>query len=351
LSGSQPKAPGSAGGYLLVKADPETSGRLLLKGLLSFPNYPRPRLEEACDELWRANTEIADPLVAAALRLSVQTTLDARDAGLISRLRVLAESEGEDVHSQITRLARWLVARCDEHTATATGGSREALAVLEAVNRAGAELGVSAASLSVPSPEPAEAALGTRRRDVDRNGADAVLIDYSVGADGLVRGIREWQQRPYDSSSPRWDKDRFVNAVGYRLAELCWCGAFEQAERVLRLVADYSRLEDIGIIEALAAGLDRLGIAQLAVVAHVLAFSREGSGGWRTFGREEHIPALRRALELDRDATLRTLAQELVRVVRAPSHGVTEGLVGALASLKLVLASVKGSSGIFPVKA
>lgn len=325
---------------LLVKADPEAAGTLLLKGMLSFPNYPRPRLEQACDELWRVNTEIADPVIAGALRVAVETTSDARDAVVIERLRAIGEKAEGDVDAQCARLARWIVARYDEDAVTATGGSPEAVAALEAVNRAGAALGVSAASRGVPNAEPTNAAVGARGSGVNENLADVFLMDYSAGADGLARGIREWQQRPYRSSAPRWDADRFVNAVGYRLAELCAGGAVDEAERILRLVADDSRLEDVGNIEALAAGLDRLGATRLAVVAHVLAFSREGSGGWRPFGREEHIPALRRALELDRETALRVLAQEMVRAVRAPGSGVTEGLVGAFASLRLVLPSL-----------
>ncbi len=229
---------------LAVKADPEAAGSLLLKGMLGFPNYPRPRLATACDELWRANTDIADPLVAAALRVAIGTSLDRRDAIAIERLRQVGVSAEDTVGRQPARLARWILARYDEHSVTATGGTPEVVAALEAVNRVAAELGVSGASCGVPDGlAPTRPAEERQHRPESKDArADAVLIDYSVGADGLIRGIREWQQRPYRGVSPRWDRDRFVNAVGYRLVDLCARGEVEQAENILRVVAGDTRL-------------------------------------------------------------------------------------------------------------
>jgi hypothetical protein len=321
----------------LVVADPGAAGSMLLDGLLAWPNMPRARLEKAREDLWRAQQHSADPVVSAALRLTLDVPLDGRDPGLVDRLADVVTVETGPI---IRRLAEWVMSRCDERSsrsASTTSGS-EGLGdreLLEALNRAGRRLGITPIGRE---PRTARRPEGVIRLPDEILSAETrvrgqVLITYGPGITALIRGIRQWLGRPYGAWGDRWDPQRFINAVGYRLIQLYQAEASDEAETVLRLIADGLRFgDDERILEALANGLELRGAKSLAMLAHVLAFTRSrGGGGWLTFGDENHLESLRRAMALDERRVLSILPAEVQRV--GGSNGVTRALIHAFAAL------------------
>jgi hypothetical protein len=321
----------------LVVADPEAAGWMLLDGLLASSNMPRPRLDAAREDLWQAQEQNADPVVSAALRLTLDVPLNRRDSRLVDRLGQAATSGPGSI---IRRLAEWVISRADERrsrtaTTSTSGDAGADRDLLDAINTAGRRLGL--APLDIASGVPTTRDSVGRLRDevpsVETYLRNRILIAYGPGTTALVRGVRQWLHRPYGARGERWNNDRFVNAVGYRLIQLYQAGAFEEATTVLRMIADGLRFGDEErILDALAKGLEFRGAGSLAVFAHVLAFTRSrGGGGWLTFGDETHLDSLRRAIALDTRGAIAILPPEVQRAVG--NNGVTRSLVHSSAAL------------------
>ena len=321
----------------LVVADPDAAGWMLLDGLLASPNMPRPRFDAAREDLWRAQEHNADPVVSAALRLTLDVPLDRLDPRLVERLAEITASEPDPI---VRRLAEWVVSRGDERSlrssTTTTAADLDAeLDLVEAINGVGRRLGIAPLGVT-PRTSTIRDSAGRLRHEalsVETHLRNQVLITYDPGLTTLVRGIRQWLRRSYDARGERWNTERFVNAIGYRLIQLYQAGASDEAATVLRMLADGLRFgDDVDILAGLASGLELRGAKNLAVVAHVLAFTRSrGGGGWLTFGGEEHLNSLRRAMALDEHGALAILPLEVQRV--GGSNGVTRSLVHAFGAL------------------
>jgi hypothetical protein len=337
----------------LVLADPDAAGWMLLDGLLASPNMPRPRLDAAREDLWRAQEQSADPVVSAALRLTLDLTLDRLDPRLLERL---ADITGSEPDPMIRRVAEWVISRGDERslrsTTTATGEDTTDTGrdLLAAINSAGRRLGIPPLGGAQHAPAVRDSVGRLREEALSVQGhlRNRILISCGSSTTALVRGIREWLRRSYDARGERWNTERFANALGYRLIELYQTGASDEAATVLRMLADGLRFgDDEGILAALANGLELRGAKRLAVLAHVLAFTRSrGRGGWLTFGGEEHLDSLRRAVALDEEGSLAILPSEVERV--GGSNGVTQSLVHAFAALGVSAKEPSGGGNTAP---
>ncbi len=109
--------------------------------------------------------------------------------------------------------------------------------------------------------------------------------------------------------------------LSYLISEMVDRGEELEAQRLIHFLAretpswSFGREHPIALLGQL---LDNAGHSRLAAMALTLTFTASrGGGGWLNFGGRTQAPALQRALQLDRDLTLRTLAEETARRVRS----------------------------------
>ena len=322
---------------LLTVGDPDAAGWTVLRKLTDDQHAPQPLLEGVRSDLWRAHEAQASPDVAAALRVTLGDPSLPTDAALLDRLRPSIATS-----SPASRLPEWIVARWDERSVGDGQADRLSSTTLDRgaqeMNRAGAALGAHPITSSRPPARASATPGGSWTPPLADTLAGEELIEFGPGALGIARGVREWRRKSYGVSGRRWDLDRIISGVGYRLLELEADGHHEEAESALHAVAEELRFGDEShVLASLAEGLEVQGIPNLAVVAHVLAFTRSrGGGGWLTFGDRKHVPSVERALDLDPERARQVLASEVGQVIRGPGYrtmGVSRALVQAFAML------------------
>lgn len=322
---------------LLATADPVALARLVAPTLLATCNEPNSLLDNARSDLWRAWHHRADPIVAGALRLTLEESLDSTDLAALGNLADLTNGTGSDLPARVMTL---LMARIDERPFRyGVSNSDELLQRdkewVSELNSLADRAGVSRVA---PMPTANPEALGGSRLDNDvvaRKPLTQVvdrMAPFSPGAVGLARAIRAWRSRRYDESEQDWATERFANIIGYRIVELAEAGREEDAEAAVGFVADATGVADrSGLLGMLAKGLERHHKLRLATVAYTLAWTRaRGQGGWLNFGGETEIGALKRAAEIDRVLTLNTLARETEQAIsrgRYGTHGISQALM------------------------
>lgn len=120
--------------------------------------------------------------------------------------------------------------------------------------------------------------------------------------------------------------------LSYLISEMVDRGEELEGQRLIHFLARETPSWSLGRehpIALLGQCLDNAGHARLAAMAHTFTFTASrGGGGWLNFGGRTQAPALRRAMQLDRDLTLQTLAEETARRVRSGGFsGVTRHLI------------------------
>ncbi|GAB3437258.1 ATP-binding protein [Massilia solisilvae] len=132
---------------------------------------------------------------------------------------------------------------------------------------------------------------------------------------------------------PREQVDGLVTLpLSYVLTEMVERGEETQAHRLLHFLVHetpFWSFESTHPIEALAQCLDEAGHTRLAAVAHTLTFtSSRGGRGWLNFGDRSQAVVLQRAMELDKQLALQTLAEETARKLRSGGYsGIAKHLV------------------------
>ena len=325
---------------LLAAADPCALAKLIAPRLLGSCNDPNWLLHEARSDLWQAWHHRADPIVAGALRLTLEEPLDENDPHALGRLADESDGSGRDEPS---RLLVALLGRADERPVKYSFSNgdefldrdRERIGALNAIAVRAAVPRIASLPISVSQVADPTTFSGGRRSPPVVHLPDRSTIMFSPGVDGLARAIRAWRDRRYDETRLGWATDRFANVLGYRIIELAEAGGVSDAETALRLIADAGPFDDrSGLLKALAEGLERHDQCRLAAVAYTLTWTRRrGHGGWISFGGETEIESLQRAMNLDRVLALRTVAGEVERVVG--SLGVTQALVYGFAKCGL----------------
>ena len=322
---------------LLAAADPCALSRLILPRLLSSCNDPNWLLHGARSDLWRAWHHRADPIVAGALRLTLEEPLDQKDPSALGPLADISDGRGLDEPS---RLLAALLSRIDERPFKYSYSNGDELLArdrerVDKLNAIAERAGVPRVSpLPTPPVEPGDSTTSNNRPDETRSVVhlpDPVTMMFQPGAVGVAHAIRAWQGRQYDETRPDWSVERFANVLGYRIIELMEAGREGDARTAIRLIADAGRFGDKPkLLKSLAEGFERHEQGSLAAVAYTLAWTRtRGHGGWLTFGGETEIESLQCATQLDRPLVLKTIAEEVEQVVVSRGFG-TYGITQAL---------------------
>ena len=323
---------------LLAQADPVCLADLAATELLESCNDPNELLFRALDELWRATTTTSDAIASAALRVSIDSPLEADDAVVLERLLKLSDEQGE----AIPRLAIMTISRHDERPVEysfsngseilASDDARAALATAVA-RKAGMPY-----SIHFRDPPRSEDDSGSRGQATHSTRfVDPPPPNFGPGTVGLSQAIRAWRNRPYHAEDSGWSEERFVAAIGYRLLELAQDGRDSEVRNALDTLADAMSFGDRSeLLVAIADGLDRHDFTALSAQASTLAWTRtRGHGGWLSFGGETRIELLERASALSPDVTSAVLADEVARFVagaRVGTYGISQALIYAFAT-------------------
>ncbi|MDB5910544.1 MAG: hypothetical protein JWP34_4658, partial [Massilia sp.] len=326
--------------------DPAALARLAAPALLARCNMPNSLLHEARYELWHRWYAAANPVAAAALRLTLETPLDKADAPAVAKL-------AKDTDDQVANLLRLILSRADERPyeqAYTDNADRVA-----ADNLHVAELNLVADTAGAPRIQPCplekppqDDGAGSRpdkmpRPSLQQRLEQDVLPEVPPGTAGLTRAIRAWHAVPYDDRGASQTLDRFANIIGYRLLELAGSGREENAVVALlrTLGGPASYPEGARLLRNLAEGLECHGYRALAAQAYTLTWTRtRGGGGWLSFGGETALDALRDATRLDPAIAAGLIAEETERAVassRYGTNGITQALIIAFAAKALTV--------------
>jgi hypothetical protein len=324
---------------LLAAADPLSLAGLTTSELLRHCNEPYDGFENARCDLWRAQCQSADAFVAGACRLTLKGGLYSDDAAALARL-----TASPVPHDEVSDLLRLLIARADERPIRYSYSNNAEL--LRADSKRVDEINHVVAGQGLPRALPlvlqedddrtvrANHRLNTSLRDLLQA---QYSIEFDIGVKGLSRAIDLWRQRPYDSVHERWEPERFLNAIGYRLLDLLQGGRTQEAELGIRAVADAVSLSsERNLLGDIAEGLANYGFTSQAALAYTLHWTRtRGHGGWLNFGGITNLVSLREAISLDAKIALEVLAGEVDRALRGTygSLGISQALILALGTL------------------
>ncbi|MGA4967613.1 AAA family ATPase [Streptomyces pseudogriseolus] len=328
----------------LAGADPVALARLAASGLLGDCNGPNDLLHGAQENLWHRWKDEADPVVATALRLTLDSPLLEGDAAVLERL---VQTSGPSMPDGVSQLLRCALSRADERPVRYDSSNSDETRASD--ERRVAELNTVAQRGGAPSIKPLpDLPVAEESRNWSGSPtpasppaagdllADMVLPPVPPGPVGLIRALREWRLRPYGTGTPQQALDRMTNLVGYRLLSLADAGRTDEAVQVLRAIAGPFDFRDGPLLlRQLAEGLERHGQDGLAAEAYALTWVRtRGQGGWLNFGGETSLDALSRAAQIDPVLTFRVVAEEAEAIVstgRYGTHGVTQALIYAFA--------------------
>lgn len=326
---------------LIAAADPAALASIVAPALLAHCNDSSRHLNDALADLWRSWSQISDPFVSAALRVTLDAWLDRRDPTDVERLVGTMTSP----HEPTGRLLSAYLARVDERsTHRSVSNSGELIA---ADDRVIADINAAASPAGLPTILPLPALTGPRTPSTTPHSptsprtvpelltrvAAIAQPAFGDGSVGLARAVRSWQSRPYEDPAGAWSTDRSANVLGYRLLELAQAGRQDEAADLLHQVADgvtYGR--GIEVLASLSEGLSLRGETTLAAVAGALTWTRaRGHGGWLTFGGETQLDALRRAAAGDSSSTLVAIGEEIQQLLRRGSatFGVSQAIIQA----------------------
>lgn len=325
---------------LAGQADPVAVARRAAARLLSRCNNPDWVLHGALEDLWASWCEKADPLLAALLRLTLDTPVGAHDADVLSQLAEGAQQKG----GPTDRLMIWLLARADERPVEYASSNSEEL--LEADDHKIAAINAAAEAAGLPGVIPIRDYLNGRSEHADSSdrypqsptqprAENPPPRSFSPGAIGLAEAIRAWQTRPYEPESDEWAVGRFANVIVSRLLEVAEAGRVDDAARALRpLARGFGSSERVDLMRQIAAGLERSGHSALAAITYTLVWTGATGGGiGRFFGGSVGMPALRQAVRLDPELTQRVIAEEIEHLIGTgyPTNGVSQALIHAFA--------------------
>ncbi|MEX5710573.1 AAA family ATPase [Parafrankia sp. FMc6] len=324
---------------LLAKADPAALTRMAVPALLSRSGTSNDLYNDALEDLWKLWNHVADPIVAAALRLALHMPLDDADAALAGRLAALAHGSGADPAGRLLTL---VLARADERPLAYPYSNTHELvaednARVKTINEIASSVNAPQIGIEPDIPvEPAPAGHAPAQVAPKSGTAYTMVGGFPDGAVGLARAIRAWRQRPHVPTSLNWTPDRFTNIIGYRLVELATTGDQDAETYLHTLASALEMFDESGLLTALGEGMERHDQPRLAAMAHALVWTRSrGNDGWTNFGGTTQLESLRRATCLDPDAALETVVSEVARVIAGShrgSQGVSQALIYAAAA-------------------
>ena len=323
---------------LLAAADPCGLSQLIQPALLKSCNDPNPLLHVARFALWDNWRHRADPIVAAALGLTLEESFDEDDMRGINHIASAIERNSNDISSRILPA---LMARFDErsfHYNYSDSGKyperdRNRISALNAI-----AIGAGAPLITpIPSAQDKKSDVQPRHKkfankaDSGENSLNQDITCFKPGAAGIAGAIRALHEHRHDDVRPEYSPERFGNLLGYRLLELLNVGRKNDVDNLLISIADTVTIVNRStLLKYLAEGFARFGFNDIAAKSYALAWTRaRGGGGWLTFGGETEIDSLKSAACLDLQCTLATVAEEVERMLSrgAITYGITQGLI------------------------
>src|SRR5581483_8745620 len=308
-------------------------------------------------DLWQAQYVRADPVIAGALRLSLEPGLDKKDPDALSRLAGCVENAPSKTAGELIRM---LLARADErptfygatnqHELLARDRKRidELNAVAERVNAPRVDLSEED-GVADQQESRSPAGRGSQWINASEILTARIVEGFAEGAVGIGRALRVWRARPYQAQGRKWETDRFVNAIGYRLLEFVDRGLMVDAETVLSMTAGEQTLGDEGgLLAGLGAGLEARGQNRLAAIAFAFAWTRtRGGGGWVNFGGETGLEWLEKAARLNGAAALEIVGAEARRVASGGGLGVCQALVFAFSRIGFGVSPTESTGAVW----
>ena len=319
--------------------------------LLAEPGFEDGRADTAHTHLLENQITTADPVVLAALRLTVgiEWRRPSTDLELLSRLHGEA-GVSPQTDGMLAIVANNIAASYDDQAMMYSSDQPTCVVTPELVDAVvrlgGAEFDVRTPRVekernnswaSDPKPDPTD----PQQRLV--NDQRPVVPEGRAGA---VVAARDYKLKQYrdDANAPRWDIDALANAIGWRIIEATLNDGAEAGIELIDDVArEVSRVSDNQVFAVVGEGLalrcDNTASDALKSVASyclTLAYIRiRGGGGWRTFAGREGAHLWTTAHELDPPMAERTLAAAVAGCVDTDAqstYGVTQAVVAAFAA-------------------
>jgi hypothetical protein len=317
---------------LLAKSDPEAATRLIASGTLSECNNPNYLLYSTLPMVWENWQGHVKPLLAAALRLSIDLDITDEDTEFFRR----ALSDSSTACKNLT--ARCLIRLDERPTRYSYSNGNEQLSKDD---QHVTEINMLAISNDLPPSIP----LFDRRNETktddqlpdslpSKNNIDDVLT-FPDGLIGIRMAIRSWKSSGLSISSVAVNIDKYVNVIGYRLLELIQSRRESDANQSLKLLADdFGSSNGPRIFRELAEGLVRFGHYRSAALAYTLEWTQTRGGSWRNFGGKTNLDSLSKASTIDSSVSLNIIAETIERTVNYGGYGtlgITQAIILALA--------------------
>jgi hypothetical protein len=329
--------------------DPTAAGIDGADILLTELGFEDGRAYIAHTQLLETQVMTADPIVLAALRLTVGTGWrhPTTDLQLLIRLEAdLGKSPQADVMLAI--VANNVAATYDDQPMLYSNDQPKSVVTQELVD-AVVRLGGAAFPARTPRPEQERNSAWASNPKPDPQEIQKRLENdqrpvVPEGRAGAVLAAHKFEnQRHQDVAATRWDREAVTNAIGWRVVEATLAYGAEAGiglvDDVAREVAWFSDNELFaGLGEGLAARCKSTSDPLRTVASYclTLAYIRiRGRGGWRTFAGRERVGLWTTAHELDSVTAERTLAAAVAETVASDAqrtYGVTQAVVAAFAS-------------------
>ena len=319
--------------------------------LLTEIGFEDGRVQTAHTHLLENQVKTADPVVLAALRLTVGTgwRQPSTDLELVNRLQHAAGLSSQ-AGSMLSIVANNIAASYDDQPMMYSNGGSTSVVTPELID-AIVRLGGPEFGLRTPRVDEER----NRRWDLDAK-PDPTATRHRLdneqrpilpaGRVGAVAAARDFELKQYrdDADAPRWNIDALANAIGWRILEATLQDGTEAGIEVIDGVARemfryFSNTKVLAILgEGLAIRCDGTSEAMATVASYclTLAFIRiRAGGGLRTFAGREKTNLWTTAQDLDPVTAERTLAGAVASTVEADAqrtYGVTQAVIAAFAA-------------------
>ncbi|MEU3624812.1 hypothetical protein BS329_17875 [Amycolatopsis coloradensis] len=330
----------------LTAEDPRAAASMAADILLTEPGLPDSRAAAAHTTLLDEQSDTADTVVLAALRIAAgaEGQYLQRDTALLARLADLPDDDQARSRGALPVIANVVTSTYNDQQRRYTLNADPA--PTRDLNQLATLLGGEGVALPLDVPSPKNQLSGRRHArskiDAVRSWQRPCLPPGTAGIPAAL-GDHAMTSRESGPDSRRRALDSLVAALGWRLLELAAEGHDDVVVAQLhRISEEVDRLRDSAALTEIAEGLAlRREIAperfdRLAATAFTLAFTRTpGRGGWLTFAGRGRLDLWERAHALDAETASAVLAEEVVATISGKDHytvGVTQALVAAFSA-------------------
>jgi hypothetical protein len=321
--------------------------------LLAELGFEDARAHTAHTRLLENQIETADPVVLAALRLTVGMSWrrPSSDLKLLTRLHRDA-GVSPQTDTMLAIVANNIASSYDDQAMMYSGEQPESVVTPELVD---AIMRLGGAEFDIRKPRVEEEPKRLLDWDPDPKPNPTEIQQRLVndqrpiipeGRAGVVFAARDYELKQYrdDAEAPRWDVDALANAIGWRIIEATLRdgaeAGIELIDDVAREMSRYSSNNEVFAVigEGLAIRCGGTSDALKSVASYclTLAYIRiRAGGGLRTFAGREQTHLWTTAHDLDPVTAERTLAAAVARTVETDAqrtYGVTQAVVAALAA-------------------